>query len=197
MIEVRQSYHHGNLRETLVQAGLEVLENAGAAALSLRAIATAAGVSRSAPYAHFKDRGALLSAVANVGFSRMAGAMASAASRGTTPKDRFVSIGCAYVGFAIDNPNMFKLMFSAELGSRVDQAAVEGSESYTFLRESLADLMEAVQQPFEDIIVEASAWSMVHGLSLLLIEGRLQVPRADRDKFIHEVTGRLAEMLQR
>jgi AcrR family transcriptional regulator len=197
MTKTRQSYHHGNLRAALVEAALDVLENAGSAALSLRGIAAAAGVSRSAPYAHFEDRNDLLSAVANVGFERMAAAMASAADGGSTPRDRFTLLGRAYVRFALDHPNLFKLMFSAELGSRADQSDIEGSQSFTLLRESLAALLPASRVSSRNSVIEASAWSMVHGLSLLLIEERLPVPRSDHDAFVEQVTSGFTQLLER
>jgi AcrR family transcriptional regulator len=196
MAEDQRTYHHGNLRAALVQAALELVEEAGSPALSLRAIAAAAGVSRAAPYAHFRDRRALLSAVANAGFERLALGMTAADDPAATPRERFVGIGRAYVRFALDNPHLFKLMFSAELETRTDQPAIEGSATYDLFSGSLATLSRGVTPATGSVAMEAMAWSMIHGLAFLLIEGRLPVPGGDRDSLVRQVADGFAELLQ-
>ena len=95
------TYHHGDLRAACVGAALELLEEGGARALSLRAVARRAGVSPAAPYRHYADREALVSAVAAVGYRELAERLAAAHPAPSTP-DQLASVGVAYVQFAIE-----------------------------------------------------------------------------------------------
>ncbi|KAB0246060.1 TetR/AcrR family transcriptional regulator, partial [Escherichia coli] len=106
-----RSYHHGDLPTALVQAALELLEEGGATELSLRAAARRAGVSTAAPYRHFADRDALLSAVAAVGYRDLATQLEAANPSPETPDD-LADIAIAYVNFALQRPGLFRAMFA-------------------------------------------------------------------------------------
>src|ERR1700752_2402345 len=105
------TYHHGNLRPALVRAAMELLDEGGETALSLRAVARRAGVSAAAPYRHYADREALVSAVAAVGYGELAQRLAAAHPAPATP-EQLASVAVAYVQFALDNPALFRIMFS-------------------------------------------------------------------------------------
>src|SRR5215831_9732799 len=107
----QRSYHHGDLRQALIRSALEILSQAGAAGLSLRAAARRARVSAMAPYRHFADKEALLAAVAEYGFQQLAGRLAAAAAAAADPRAGLGALGVAYVIFARDEPSLFKLMF--------------------------------------------------------------------------------------
>jgi AcrR family transcriptional regulator len=194
----QQSYHHGNLRAAIVEAALRSLETVGPEELSLRALAAAAGVSRAAPYAHFPDKASLLSAVAEAGFERMADEMIASAEAASDAHSRFLAIGRAYVRFALRNRNLFKLMFSSGL-----VPAGAGAESqplshrpYEILRDALHVLLaENVVQGLDEAVVRTSAWSCVHGLSLLLLEQRLPTTAEGRDTLVEDVTSLFADLL--
>lgn len=103
------AYHHGNLKEALLERAAEVIAESGIEALSLRALARDLGVSHAAPRAHFADRGALLCALAHEGFRRSVAAMeAGAAAAGPDPVARYRALGRSYVQFARDNPSYFR-----------------------------------------------------------------------------------------
>jgi AcrR family transcriptional regulator len=104
-------YHHGDLRRALIEAGRRLLEREGSAALSLRAVAREAGVSAAAPYHHFKDRAALLYAVAHEGQVALYTAMCAAFDSTEPGQQRIVAVGVAYVEFALANPALYRLMF--------------------------------------------------------------------------------------
>ena len=104
-------YHHGDLRDALVRAARTILEKKGLAALSLRGVARAAGVSPAAPYHHFADKQALLDAVAAQGFDALRSAMEKRMAKKTDPIARLDASGVGYVLFAIENPALFRLMF--------------------------------------------------------------------------------------
>ncbi|MBN9560034.1 MAG: TetR/AcrR family transcriptional regulator [Alphaproteobacteria bacterium] len=171
------SYHHGALRESLLAAAEKLLEEGGIPALTLRAVARAAGVSHAAPAHHFGDLTGLLSELAAVGFIRLAAAFEAAMeAAGDEPNARLTAMGEAYVGFARACPSLFSLMFRSE---RLDQ-------SRPALRDATAAAGQALRaaiaqaQPSEggaeavQTIARATAlWSLVHGFSVLLIDNRL------------------------
>lgn len=150
------SYHHGDLRAALVQAAGELLEKQGLAALSLREVARRAGVSHNAPYRHFPDREALLAALAAEGFRMLADRQASGG------RER----GLAYVRFALEHPQRFRLMFGGLLpiGSHAELRE-QGRRAYQGLEDAFQDLGEDAR------FAAAAAWSLVHGLANLILDG--------------------------
>src|ERR1700732_4120865 len=104
------TYHHGDLRAGCLNAALELLEEGGATALALRAVARRAGVSPAAPYRHFQDREGLVSAVAAVGYRELAERLAAAHPAPSTPA-HLASVAIAYVQFALERPALFRVMF--------------------------------------------------------------------------------------
>src|ERR1700694_5912759 len=104
------THHHGERRAACLSAALELLEEGGATALSLRAVARRAGVSSAAPYRHSPDRDALVSAVAAVGYRELAERLAAAHPAPSTP-EQLASVAIAYVQFALERPALFPTMF--------------------------------------------------------------------------------------
>lgn len=161
------SYHHGDLKAALLQVAGKELEKHGVASLSLRELARRAGVSHNAPYRHFPDRDALLSALAAEGFELLGDALQSRPRR---------EMGEAYVEFALAHPQRFRLMFGGIAGREGrDRRAYEG------LLKSFADLGE--DAPY----AAAAAWGLVHGLSHLLLDGHFE--GRERGEFVREVLG--------
>ena len=109
------SYHHGDLRGALVKAAVTEIERGGYENLSLRELAKSLGVSRAAPYRHFADRRALLAAVAADGFDRLTAIYRNAIANGKTPQARLAAAGRAYLAFAAERPQLFRLMFVSDL----------------------------------------------------------------------------------
>src|SRR5246500_5514477 len=106
----KATYHHGDLRAALVRAAIELLEESGKTALSLRAVARRAGVSPAAPYRHYADREALVSAVAGLGYRELAERLVEAHPSPSTP-EQLTSVAVAYVQFALERPALFRIMF--------------------------------------------------------------------------------------
>ncbi len=165
-------YHHGDLREALVAAGLSILEEGGdPASLGLRETARRAGVSAMAPYRHFPDKDALLAAVATVGFERLRAALEVADRGGKgAGREALYAQGAAYVAFACAQPGLFRLMFGgARSGGSRPQALCEASAAYAVLAERVATLL-----PGEAAADEAlRSWALVHGIAALVIDGLL------------------------
>jgi AcrR family transcriptional regulator len=172
--EPERPYHHGDLRRALVDAALTILERDGAAALSLRAVARTAGVSNAAPYAHFRDKAALLAAVAAVGYRRFAAAMLAEAENLADPRGRFGAIGLGYVAFARANPALFRLMFGPEAPAPESEPDLHeaAQASYRVLTDAVAAAGTA--DPAAAATAPVRAWALVHGLATLLIDGRLE-----------------------
>ena len=173
----RASYHHGNLRAALIAAALHILQTEGVAALTLRGAARAAGVSQAAPYRHFADKEALLAAVAEEGFHALSAAVEVAVQAvGSEYLLRFRAQGAAYVRFAVEHPAQFRLMFGGDLADHSKHPGLKAAADRTF-----EDLVAAVQGGHQAGMIRngvvldqaMAAWSMVHGLSSLLVDGQL------------------------
>lgn len=166
----KTSYHHGDLRRVLTARAAELLEREGLEALTLRAVAAAAGVSHNAPYRHFADRAALLASVAAQGYAELASAFRDAAGAPNT----ICALGEAYLRFARAQPEMYRLMFTSELirQGKVDpDLRATSAETYASLR-----AVVAAELGDEDRAgaVSALVWSQLHGLAMLLVDRRLQ-----------------------
>jgi AcrR family transcriptional regulator len=169
------TYHHGDLRPALLRAAARLLEKEGAAALSLRELARRAGVSHNAPYRHFADREALLAALAADGFRLLGEALAGAARR---------EMGEAYVRFALAHPQRFRLMFGGHVSlSRHGELEQAAASPY----QALVAAFRAEPSIADPETAAAAAWSLVHGLSHLLLDGHFSSRAGDRAGFVREV----------
>jgi AcrR family transcriptional regulator len=164
----KAAYHHGDLRAALVRAAVELLEEGGESELSLRAVARRAGVSPAAPYRHYADREALVSAVAAVGYRDLAQRLAEAHPSPSTP-EQLASVAVAYVRFALDNPALFRIMFSEpcdrDNGDRV--AATESVSAY------VRSIVERIFPSADPDALATAIWGLVHGLAFLHLDGKL------------------------
>jgi AcrR family transcriptional regulator len=171
-------YHHGDLRDALLQAAERVLERDGLAGLTLRAVAREAGVSHAAPTHHFGDLTGLVSELAAIGFRQFNATMEAARATSAGGLERTVAASKAYVGYAQAHPGMYGLMFRTE---RLDMSRPSLCEA---AHASFAGLAHAVGASRHEQISEealsleqaaaiARAWSLVHGFTMLLLDGRL------------------------
>jgi AcrR family transcriptional regulator len=190
----RHRYHHGDLRRSLIQAGLQILAERGVDALTLREVARRAEVSQAAPYHHFAGKADLVSAIAQHGFEDFAGALrAGADAVGGGALQRLSGMGLAYVRFAVANPELFRLLFRPELrdgtreGPEAEAMARAGSAAYqVFLDAVGAAVAEgSVQGSVEDVAV--AALSVVHGLSTLLVDGPVDLRQRPPDQLARVV----------
>ncbi len=171
----RTAYHHGDLRRALIDAGLKILEEEGIEALSLRQVARTIGVSQAAPYAHFKDKHAILEAIAKEGFDLLFKYMRRWAGKAQDDPSMLTAYGVAYVSFAVEHPALFKLMFGSELGTG-DAADVSAatSDAYSLILDISKRLLGDDGTDDDKVSLHAMyAWSSVHGLANLLVDGRL------------------------
>ncbi|MFU8815139.1 MAG: TetR/AcrR family transcriptional regulator [Pseudomonadales bacterium] len=171
----QRGYHHGDLREALLEAALQSIAAEGTEKLSLRALARDAGVSATAPYRHFPSKRCLLAALITRGFRLLEANLAAARdAAAAAPKQRLLAISLAYVGFALENPTSYELMFSTVLEDFSDYADLKQAAEASF-GVVLGVLDEVLtQRPNPGLSVSqagAVAWSAVHGVSSLLLFG--------------------------
>ncbi|MEU7901570.1 TetR/AcrR family transcriptional regulator [Actinoplanes sp. NPDC049118] len=147
-----RSYHHGDLRAALLDAALGLLDDDEA--FSLRAVARRAGVSPNAPYRHYEDKEALLSALAGCGFDRLADRLEASAD--------LAGMARVYVAFALEHPGLFRLMYGRPTANAAWARTAE-------------ILASRVATP----ALQVGAWALVHGLAVLLLDGKLECSDPD------------------
>ncbi|MFJ4002520.1 TetR/AcrR family transcriptional regulator [Streptomyces sp. NPDC090023] len=168
MPQASSSYHHGDLRAACLRAARELLEEDGSAGLSLRAVARRAGVSATAPYRHYADRDALVSAVAAEGYRELAEYLAAAHPEPRTP-DELASVAVAYVRFALDRPAMFRVMFAEPC----DPNSEERVAATAAISEYVRGIVRAVFPGADPDALSTTVWALVHGLAFLHLDGKL------------------------
>jgi AcrR family transcriptional regulator len=194
--EDERPYHHGDLRRALVQAGLEIVTETQDWAFSLRNVARRAGVSHNAPYNHFADKSELLGAVAAAGLETLRESMLAAGAGVEDPAAQLLAGGRAYVRVGVKNPALYRLVFGQALGDAGNRTALtEGASVRT--RAVLEGIIErGVRAGSFAItpdnrrgfaIATFTAWSAVHGLTMLIIDRIGDLP-APVDVLIEGVT---------
>lgn len=170
-------YHHGNLRQALLDSAREILTEDGVTKLSLRGVARHAGVSQTAPYRHFKDKAALLAALAAEGFRGLSQALTRQTAGMVEPRARMAALGRGYVAFATQNKAVFLLMFGPEIPDKSadPELCAAADEAFAVLADTTAEGTEAAGGAKKDAPEAAlAAWSLVHGLATLLNDGQIK-----------------------
>lgn len=162
-------YHHGNLRESLLEAADAVLAERGAHGITLRDVAKAAGVSHAAPYHHFSSLDDLLAAVAQRAFVTLGNALELASGEPNTG-ERLLKINDAYVACACTRPEQFRLMFGPLLTRKAEYAALQAAADRAF---DFVLAAACAHDPVQGPVLALTGWSLAHGLSNLLIDGAL------------------------
>ncbi|MEQ8702200.1 MAG: TetR/AcrR family transcriptional regulator [Bauldia litoralis] len=184
----RRAYHHGNLREALVKAALDLIGEKGPAGFTFAEAARAAGVSPAAPYRHFRDREALLADVAGRGFERLADRLDKAWNEGRPdPRTAFKEVGRAYLDFARTEPAYYTAMFETGLPPDLSpDLAREGDRAFGVLRQAsevlIATLPEGKRPPA--MMMSLHVWALSHGIASLFARGdaaRRALPMAPED----------------
>ena len=179
----KRAYHHGDLQASVLRAASKLLEKEGLDGLTLRALARRIGVSHNAPYRHFPDRETLLAALAAEGY-----AMLGEAQREAAATSGLRGMGEAYVRFALDHPQRFRLMFGGAVQiARHARLSEIATQTYEGLSGALAARVPEAQGARDSSI---AAWALVHGLAQLLLDERVsQAARGSRtrEQFIREV----------
>ena len=156
-----RSYHHGDLRNGLLEAARAILEEESLAALTLRAVARKAGVSHAAPYRHFPNHEALLVELSIEGFEELRETLAEAGKVAGPESDRIAGIGAAYMRFAAKRPALARLMFGPQLPNR---------DSFPELTAAADAIGNEIGNAVNDNALGLAVWAAVHGLAMLILE---------------------------
>lgn len=178
----KENYHHGDLRNALIQTAIALLPKYGVAGLSMRAVAKAAGVSHAAPYRHFRDKTDLLESVAISGYYRLEEACQAAQRRNRDrPQQQLFEAGMGYLSLVVEHPEMAHLMFSGMLSQEIGDKAL----SQAIAEGSLAKIIENgkrlgiyADKDTEDLILTAHA--CIHGIAMLILGGLIKPPNSKR-----------------
>ena len=191
----RENYHHGDLRQALIDAALELVVEKDVSSVSLREVARKAGVSHAAPYRHFEDKEALLAAVAQEGLEMFNYSLQEANQHITNPLEK-LEVGCtAYVRYAIAHPSYYRIMFGA--------GGVNVEKKYP----SLANSIQQSWMQFVNIIAQGQSlglirpgdpeqlaqgvWALTHGLAMLVLDGQITLNDSREIDFRSRFTIRL------
>ena len=214
----KTAYHHGDLRQALINEAVDIIASKDVGGLSLREVARRLNVSYAAPYHHFEDKTALLAAVATEGFHKMAAVMdrqmqvfenerrqrdddCSSAASGTTEYsqtialDRLAALGIGYVSFAAEHPSHYRVMFRDEYGEPEDFPELQRAREMCFgrLLQAVAEARQCAVDAEESFRYALVAWSTVHGLATLWNDGALRKKYGGQDVqgLAHWITDRL------
>jgi AcrR family transcriptional regulator len=196
------TYHHGDLRAALVRAAAAEIERSGYENLSLRELAASLDVSRAAPYRHFADRRALLAALAAEGFDALTAIYRKAIAASKTPRARLAASGRAYLAFAAERPQLFRLMFASDLfgGGPPDPTLIKAAGDCYDVFEGL---VAATLDDPDDSAIKAATIAMMsctYGFALLRMGDRLKpfmVGRLTQGELIDAVLSMKATNLPR
>jgi AcrR family transcriptional regulator len=184
----RRGYHHGNLREALIDAALELIASKGPAGFTVAEAARLAGVSPAAPYRHFRDADALLAEVAVRGFDRLAEKLAAAWNHGTPrPSVAFEATGRAYLAFARTETAYYAAMFDTRLAIDAHPTLQAASDrAFAVLREAAEIVSAAAPKDRRPpaLMMALHVWSMAHGIASLFVRGgpaRRKLPMSAED----------------
>jgi AcrR family transcriptional regulator len=168
-------YHHGDLRRALLQAAVRTIRSHGIDGLTLRGVGGTLGVSRTALYRHFTDKAALLAAVAAEGFRTLRQELTQAWEDGRRTLAGFEAMGTAYVRFAVAHPSHYRVMFGADIASAGhDDATKVGGDAFQVLVDALIELQaQEVARRDDPQTMALFVWAAVHGVAMLIIDGRL------------------------
>jgi AcrR family transcriptional regulator len=173
----KKKYHHGDLKNSLIQAGKQILAREGVSGLSLRKVARQAGVSHAAPYAHFTDKQALIAAISTDGFQQLYDKLAATIERHRDdPQRQLIESAWMYIQFAVHEPDTFKIMFSGVLEREKDYPAFVDISQRTFkLVEQIVAICQqmGVLRPGAADVMAVVVWGLVHGIISLVTMGQV------------------------
>lgn len=199
-----ETYHHGNLREELIENGLKILDTEGYDGFSLRKVAKACGVSHTAPYRHFKDKDELIAAIAAKVLHQFNESLKTAIAQ--YPGDvrgQVDEMGCAYVRFFVENPAYLRLLFFSDIYRWIDGKLVDGGEKLEKPESTFYDTINryaaesSAIDPTDELERKAlalGAWGLVHGIAVLLVQGDFPYDGDDYMELVRKIIWKGVEL---
>ncbi len=169
----KHSYHHGNLHNVLIEKAIQIIEKDGPEKINLRYLSLSAGVSRTAPYRHFKSKSHLLTAVACRGFAMLEVACSDVPPG--DPEERLIKLCRGYLGFAFANPGIYGVMFAPERYHNPVQDELRSASDNAFLKLETILMDFSGGMPAE--LNAGAVWAMVHGLAIIVNQNLARVIR--------------------
>lgn len=166
----RSSYHHGDLKNSIIKSCHKLLQKKGASDFSLREVATLSGVSHAAVYRHFQHKEEVLEILSAIGFDRLGSLQKKVPQNLKNPDDYYVKLGLVYIQFAIKNPNYYRLMFQTKRPKESKILKRSKLKSYAILVRGCRFYLKAKRRKENHRSFALMAWSLVHGYSNLCIE---------------------------
>lgn len=193
---IKQNYHHGNLKETLIDKGLELLNQVGYEAFSMRKLAIICGVSHSAPYRHFKSKDELISTIRSKALEHFHQYLKASLKHRPTPREIIKEIGKQYVKFFVDNPDYLDFLFLNSSPGNIkiqnDQALIINNPPFKFLIENCIKYLESVSVDKNETMINImSIWSMLHGLTVLLVKENIIIKKDAYMDYVDKIIERL------
>lgn len=186
----KHAYHHGHLRQALVDQALVTIGERGVEALTLREVGAKLRVSRTALYRHFADKQALLAAVATEGFRTFREALHDGWTRGGRGRTGLQSMGESYVRFALAHPAHYRVMFGGFVSKVAcdPQLTVEASGAFRVLLDAIVELQQqGLVRAGDPEALAVFVWASTHGLAMLAIDGQLSRPGVSIDALTHSM----------
>lgn len=189
VVDLASTYHHGNLRETLLSQGLILLESSQGTGFSMRELTRIIGVSANSVYRHFANKEELLIALAIHGFEQLLTLQAKAIQQAPDSRQGFILSGKEYIDFAIQHPALFRLMYGRFAVTKADDnLKAMANLAYTGMLYAIANILDVPIEDEKAKILAIKSWSVVHGLSHLLVEGQFDdLSEIDRNNMILQV----------
>lgn len=174
-IKESHAYHHGDLRATAIAVGMKRIEGMAHPDLGLRALARDLGVSATALYRHFPNKDALLDALALEALNRLGANQAEAALAAGGGREGFVEVGVIYVRWAVENPALVRLIYNrvGKVDLESDNPSEMG-EAFLQLRKGITAMMPDDMSGENRTVAALHAWSLVHGLAMLILDGQVE-----------------------
>tara|TARA_Y100000817_G_scaffold292028_1_gene263948 strand:+ start:1611 stop:2240 length:630 start_codon:yes stop_codon:yes gene_type:complete len=192
--EKKHKYHHGDLYNALIDSGSQVIREKGLNSLSLREVAKRLNVSHTAPYRHFKDKNALMVAIAQKEYDRLGKEMQKVATHFDLPAvERIVECGCKYVEYTLRNPEFASLMFNGQYKSgKAHQFSHQDNSCFQIFVELFSEAQKAGDLRAEPSQLQALClWTSMHGLMMLFVSGQIQSAAESNDQ-----VKKLAQVMQ-
>ncbi|TGM52015.1 TetR/AcrR family transcriptional regulator [Leptospira biflexa] len=176
----KNTYHHGDLKNSIIKSCHKLLQKKGMTDFSLREVAHLSGVSHAAVYRHFQHKEEVLEILSAIGFDRLASLQKKVAKDKKNPDEYFVKLGLVYIQFALKNPNYYKLMFQTKREKESKDLKRSKLKSYAVLVHGCRFFLKAKKRKENHRSFALMSWSLVHGFSNLSLETNFPISEGKR-----------------